>query len=871
MTDDLAFEHQLEQLRRDRAVQLLVPLFFLSGLTALVYQTIWARQLQLVFGTSQFAIATVLAAFMAGLAAGGFLMARYADTTAKPLLTYGVLEIVIGVYALVFPYLLDAATPLYLAFGQLDPVAFGVLQFVIVSVLLLVPTTCMGATLPLLGRFVTGRVGAAGDRIGLLYGVNTAGAVLGIGVAGFWLLPALGLASTTLTAALANGLLGLGAVALSRWYGEREVPKVEVDVAGEPAPSLRPVLLVAALTGFAALVYEVSWFRLMGLILGGSTYAFSGMLLPFLTGIASGGWLGGKVADSILDRDGAGGPLKILALTQGGIAVLTYLMMHSYEELPFVFLQIYDAVEAHGGSMMVYKIGLAGLVMAPPAVLMGASFPLMVRAVVGGRDSALGKPVGQVYGANTLGSIAGAFLGGFVLLPNLNVVGTVLVANGANLAAALVAFTASMYAANRVDRKAQVAWTFTAVALLFFGALRPPGWNPLLMTSGVYKYASQLSDRSREGLMSFAVNDYQLLFYDEGLSTVVTVAQSKETGNIWLANNGKVDASTTVDMPTQVLVSHLPFAFSPQPRETVVIGLASGITLGAVTLYPELETIEVVELEPAIVEASHFFDDYNHRPLEDERVQMIANDGRNHLLLQPPERYDVIVSEPSNPWLTGVSNLFTHDFFTMGASRLKPGGVWSQWVQLYGMSPDDLRSLLATFADVYPHVLLFATIEDADLVLLGSDEPLELTVEAAERLIDGHPAVGKELELIGIDDPHDLLTYYQFGRDEILELTEGAPMNTDDNMLVEYSAPLNLHSQTSEDNFLMLLPKSRAVEIEGDADNLALARAYERRGELVRALVCLKRVDPASDVGEEAGRLRTELGVRLAEELGDLD
>lgn len=860
----------LEQLRRDRAVSLLVPLFFLSGLTALVYQTIWARQLQLVFGTSQFAIATVLAAFMAGLACGGFLMARYADRAPKPLLVYGVLEIIIGAYALVFPALLKLATPLYLAFGGASPVAFAVGQFVIVSVLLLVPTTCMGATLPLLGRFVTGRVGAAGDRIGLLYGVNTAGAVLGIAMAGFWLLPALGLSSTTLAAALANGVLGLAAVALSRWYGEGSIPRVEEDIQVEATPNLKPVLLVAALTGFAALVYEVSWFRLMGLILGGSTYAFSVMLLAFLSGIASGGWVGGKLADRVLDRFGPGGPLKALALVQGGIAVLTYLMMHMYEELPFLFLQIYDSVEAHGGSMMAYKIGLAVLVMSPPAVLMGATFSLMVRAVVGGRDAALGKPVGQVYGANTLGSIAGAFLGGFVLLPNLNVIGTVLVANGANLAGALVAFTASMYATGKVDRKAQLAWTLTAVALLWMGALRPPGWNPLLMTSGVYKYASQLGDRSREGLMAFAVDDYQLLFYDEGLSTVVTVAQSKETGNIWLANNGKVDASTTVDMPTQVLVSHLPFAFAEDPKDTVVIGLASAITLGAVTLYPEIETIEVVELEPAIVEASHFFDDYNHRPLEDERVQMVANDGRNHLLLQPPERYDVIVSEPSNPWLTGVSNLFTRDFFAMGKERLKPGGVWSQWVQLYGMSPTDVQSLLATFADVYPHVLLFATIEDADLVLLGSGEPLNLTVEAAERLIHGHPAVGRELELIGIEDPHDLLTYYQFGRDEIVELTEGAPLNTDDNMLVEYSAPLNLHASTAEDNFLMLLPKSKAVEIVGDADNVALARAYERRGELVRALVCLKRVDPTSEVAEEAAALRLELGTRLAEELGDL-
>ena len=209
----------VDALRRDRAVRLLVPLFFVSGLTALIYQSIWARQLQLVFGTSQFAIATVLSAFMAGLAAGGFLMARYADRLKKPLLTYGVLEIIIGAYAAVFPLLLKLATPIYLSFGATtdSPVAFGVFQFLVVSLLLLVPTTCMGATLPLLGRFVTTRLGSAGDRIGLMYGVNTAGAVVGILIAGFWLLPAAGLLLTTGIAAVANLALGVAAIALSRW------------------------------------------------------------------------------------------------------------------------------------------------------------------------------------------------------------------------------------------------------------------------------------------------------------------------------------------------------------------------------------------------------------------------------------------------------------------------------------------------------------------------------------------------------------------------------------------------------------------------------------------------------------------------------
>ena len=862
------YDPYLEELRRQRAVRLLVPLFFVSGLTALIYQSIWARQLQLVFGTSQFAIATVLAAFMAGLAAGGFWMSRSADTVARPLFLYGALELFIGLYALVFPFLLKAATPLYLGFHQATdpgPVSFGVFQFAVLGVLLLAPTTCMGATLPLLGRFVTTRLGNAGDRIGLLYGVNTFGAVAGIALAGFVLLPSWGLFQTTVFAAAANVLLGLAAMGLSRWHGEGDTPPpVEQDIEVR-VPHRVPVLLIAVMTGFAALVYEVSWFRLMGLILGGSTYAFSVMLLAFLTGIATGGWAGGPLADKLLERFGAAGPLRGLAVVQAGIGLLTYFMMFAYQELPFLFLKLYDASE--GGHFWVGKILLAALVMTPPAVLMGASFPLMVRAVVAD-NQALGRPVGQVYGANTLGSIAGAFLGGFVLLPWLNVIGAVLVAGAANLAAALVGWTAGMHASGKVDRRAQAAWTVVALACLFMASQRPPPWDPLLMTSGVYKYASQLNDRSRQGLIEFAVEDYALLFYDEGLSTVVTVAQSRGTGNIWLANNGKVDASTTIDMPTQVLVSHLPFLFAEDPKDVVVIGLASAITLGAVTQHAELETIEVVELEPAIVEASHFFDDYNHRPLEDPRVHLYANDGRNHLLLAPPLRYDVVVSEPSNPWLTGVSNLFTREFFEMGASRLSPGGVWSQWVQLYGMDDEDLSALLATFADVFPHVVLFATIEDADLVLVGSKEPLELNLEAAARLLDKNEGVRAELELIGIQEPADLLTFYQFDRDAILELTGDIELNTDDNMRVEYSAPLNLHRETAQDNFLLLLPKSEAVELEGLEENLALARAYARREQWVRALVCLQRVQELEPDNAEALELMESYGAKLREELG---
>ncbi|MCB9741233.1 MAG: fused MFS/spermidine synthase [Alphaproteobacteria bacterium] len=862
---------ELNALRREKAIRALVPLFFVSGATGLVYQTIWARELQLVFGTSQFAIATVLSAFMAGLAVGGFVMARHADRLTKPLMTYGLIEVVIGLYALIFPLLVDLATPIYLSFyreAEPGPVAYGLVQCLILGVLLLLPTSGMGATLPLLGRFVTTRVGAAGDRVGLLYGVNTFGAVVGTWAAGFMLLPAYGLQATTLMAAAANLTLGAAAILLSRHHEEGgEAPPVERDVDSGDV-DLTPVLLVAGLTGFASLIYEVSWFRLMGLMLGASTYAFSVMLLAFLIGIATGGWGGGRFADRALARHGPKGPLIGLALLQLGIALLSYAMMYLYHEIPLGFVALYELVEDTPELLWPAKVLLATAVMTPPALLMGATFPFLVRAAVSGDDDALGAPVGKVYGANTLGSIFGAFMGGFVLLPVLNVVGTVRTAGGANIAAALVAYTAAMVVSGGVRRSRQALAIVGAFALLIGSTVYPPPWNPMWMTAGFYKYVSSVADRSREGLWRFAVEEYALLFYDEGLSTVVTVAQSRSTGNIWLANNGKVDASTTVDMPTQVLVAHLPFLYAEDVNDALVIGLASGITLGALTLHDDVERIDVVELEPAIVQASHFFDDHNHRPLDDPRVQLFANDGRNHLLLEAPGTYDLIVSEPSNPWISGVSNLFTQDFFRMGKERLKPGGVWSQWVQLYGMDAEDLRSLMATFASVYPHVSVFATIEDADLVMVGSDKPLDLSVAGAQRLLD-KPAVAAELKLIDVDSPHDVLTYFHFDQDVIAHFAGDVGLNTDDNMRVEFNAPRHLHGDTSVENFFLLLPEIKTAEIEGVADNVELARAYGEREEWVRALLCLKRVAQLDPGNFEAAELTAEYRAALEAELAE--
>ena len=802
------------------SIKVLIIIFLTSGATSLVYETIWARELQLVFGTSQLAISTVLAAFMAGLAIGGFVAAHWAEKVARPVFVYGLLEAFIGCYALIFPILLKLCTPIYLSFWSAyepDPTTFGAFQFVLLGILLLPPTICMGATLPLLTRFVTIQTTEAGFQVGRLYGANTLGAVLGTGLAGFWLLPTLGLFTTTIGTATMNGVLALGAFALQRSFDATNnnlhstaTPVTVTATAIEKTNTsilptsgkFRLLMLIAALSGFASLVYEIAWFRLMTLLLGASTYSFSIMLISFLLGIGIGGWAGGRVSDRIFSRRGLPGVIIALTWIQAGIAILAWLAMYAYSELPFIFVWLYDQLAATGHWFLLAKLAMGMALMTPAAVLMGASFAFLVRAGAG-EPQALSRPVGLLYGANTVGAIAGAVLGALFLLPVLSVKGAILVAATVNLLAAITAAAIYLKSNVVVNRQRWARYGLASLILIGFAYWKPPPWNPLLMTAGMYNYVSNLKDRSRAGVLAFAVDPFDLLFYKEGISSVVTVAKERKSGEIWLSNNGKIDASSVTDLNTQVFLAHIPFVYQPDAEHVLLIGLASGISAGSITLHSEPEHIDIVEIEPATEIASHYFDAYNHKPLSDPRVNLIINDARNHLLRTADENYDLVVSEPSNPWLTGVSNLFTHEFFQLGKRKMKPGGVWAQWIQTYDLSPNELRSLLATFADVYSNVRLFR-VDSADLVVIGSDSPLPLNSSHIDKAIGRSKEVIADLNAIGINNSLDIISLHQFALETLLQFTKGAIINTDDNMHIEYAAPLSLYDKTMGTNSQLL-------------------------------------------------------------------
>lgn len=793
-------------MRRNR---LFLLFFFASGATGLVYEVLWVRMLSLVFGSTTFAVSTVLVAFMAGLALGAFVFGRDVDRRGRPVFLYGILEVGIGCCALFVPWLLDVLTPGYRLLWQHFHLSFFSLtlfRFLLATAILLVPTTLMGGTLPVLSKFYTRRRDKVGLSVGLLYAVNTVGAVVGAVLAGFLLLPAGGMGTTNLTAVLLNLSIGVAAVALARsakWEGRSVAPhgvlrSAETVSASRdsrrsiPSRTILVVVAAFALSGFVAMVYEVAWSRLLTLVLGSSTYAFTTMVATFLAGLALGSSAMARFADRVAD------PVFTLARLQIGIGVFALLGQWLFNQLPYLFLVLFGTLSDKSGLFFAGPFLLSALVMLPATLLLGAVFPLVIRICTDNLER-VGRSVGTTYAANTLGTVLGAFAAGFLLLPTLGIQKSVTLGVVTNLLLGLVLL---LIPSGRFHRMGfRLAGSLGLLFLIPSSIFYAPQWNPLLMSSGVYKDAPLYLRlyASPEDALKRITEQYKLLFYEEGPSATAAVVERPSLSavrHLTLSIDGKVDASTAADMSTQVLSAHLPLLLAQDPRHVLVVGWASGITVGSATLYP-VEEIVGVEIEPAVIRASRFFNEFNHEPLRDPRVRLVIDDARSYLLLNP-EKYDVIISEPSNPWMSGPSRLFTREFFLLGRERLRPGGVFAQWLQLYRMSPANLKILVRTFYSVFSHVHIFQTAE-GDLVLLGWEGELNFDHGRIEARL-GDPRRREDLKRVNVMDPLDLLARWRLGHREIMKYAGEGPLNTDDNALIEFAAPKSMYAETTLQN-----------------------------------------------------------------------
>ena len=773
--------------------------FFLSGFSALLYQTAWTREFSFVFGTSEIAVAVVLAGYMGGLALGSAAAARFAPKVTRPIWVYGALELGIAGSALALPFGLEGLTAAYVAmFAQAAPAepetAATLFRFVSAFVLMMIPTGLMGATLPLLARHAIRRHEEIGPRVGGLYAINTAGAIAGTLIAGFLLLPQIGLRQTVYVGALGNLLVFLAAAALSR--------RAPVPLTSPPSSNRlehRWVLPLMLLSGAVSFSYEVMWTRLLAQILGGSLFAFTTMLSSFLLGIAVGSAVGGAVARR------AGRAAIGLAIAELGVAACGLAAFLAADQLP----ALGQALGAGWRASLWTNAPLAAVVLIPVALCLGATFPFAVRLLTP-NPAESAAATARVYAWNTVGGIAGSVATGFFLIPALHFAGTALL--GTILSLGLAAFAAWRAQPRSVAVLAGVGGLVLVLLLL------PPAnpWN-LLLTSPFYQRKAEVE---------------RIHFQAAGRSSTVVLLE--EPSGFILYTNGLPESrivrySSTPERGAEArALGWLPAALRPEAKRGLVIGLGGAVALEGIP--PSIDSVDVIELEPEVVTANRRVGQTRLRdPLSDPRFRFIQNDARGALMLaQRP--YDMIISQPSHPWTAGASHLYTQEFFELVEDRLTPDGVFVQWIGLGFVDAPLLRSLLATLTAVFPEVQIYRPHGPA-LVFVASNTPFDLTQSA--RALEKDPLHFKQL---GIRSPSEIAAAWVLDTDGARALAQGAAPNTDDwNQLATRSSRLEQGSLT--------LPQFNALvrrydPLRGRAETVAplpLILSLAQRGEIQRA------------------------------------
>jgi spermidine synthase len=764
-------------------------LFFLSGCAGLIYEVVWSRMLGLVFGTSALAISTVLIVFMGGMSLGSYVLGKIADRVRSPFLFYGILEGGIGALCLLVPFLLSHISLLYKGFYpslQYSQLGLALLRLALVILVLLPPTFLMGGTFP---AFSSGysKLSEAGKDISVAYAVNTSGAVVGTLLAGFVLMPYLGISHTIKIAVALNFLVFLCALFLNKVAEarEEEISQAPIIYSSETA---KLATLVIGISGFSAMALEVAWTRALHMVFGITTYAFTTMLASFLLGIVIGSALISRYIERVKNL-----PL-LLAYIEMGAGFTALLFSRFIDLLPIVFLWLFKFT---GGSFYLFYLTqfiICSLVLIIPTSLFGASFPVATRIALRSREQFAGG-VGKVYAFNTLGNIFGSFFAGFFLMKLVGAAGIIVIASLLNIIAGGIMLRGVREVS---PRNIKEAWGIFG-AVLFF-ALIPFRWNIERLTSGVYLYAPYyLENRSFRSAIEM-MEGRKIIYYKDSITSTITVTEGEFEGKRIrsLQMDGKTEASSLIDLTTQYMVAHLPLLLHEHPRKVMIIGLASGCTLGAALRHP-VEEVVCAEIEPAMVEASKLFKEVNYEYWKDPRTRIVIEDGRNFLFLTK-EKYDCIISEPSNPWISGLGNLFTREFYQIVKEHLNKGGVFALWIPAYITSLSDFKGMISTVCSVFPSVSLwnYPPIY-ADVLVICSNEPLKLSLEEMEKKIRENPKIEESLQRIGISGANGVLWGFLMADSTVHQFCNGYPINTDDLPLIEYSAPKWLYKSINYD------------------------------------------------------------------------
>jgi spermidine synthase len=828
--------------------------FFLSGAAALIYQVLWIKALGLIFGHTAYAVATVLAVFMGGLAAGSEWLGQWSESRPQPLATYGWLELAVAGSGAVSLAGIAGVRVIYhlLSFDHSSAMWLLVIRFFGACAVLFVPTFLMGGTLPMLVRALERRSAELGQRFARLYWVNTTGAVVGTLSAGFVFLPNLGMRATLGIAVILNVSAGLIALRLARkkstetqtrsaekqgqnrkittflpsaWQQDPAVAKPGRTTARNVLPQ-HFLLICFATVGATAMAYEIGWTRLLATQLGSSTYAFTIMLATFLTGIAL-----GSALFELWSRHAA--THMMFAWTQAMTAMAALAALMFFNRLPDVLASILSTNGESFHTVLLAQFAVSSLAMLPTAVVFGFNFPVVTLLTArGGRkanqsshqadaanargESAL---VGRAYAWNTMGAIVGAISAGFWLLPQLGSFHLLVATTTVNASLAVLLSVVGIFRGSSAGARTRISafagFGCSLLLLVVVGAVAlthrfdDPAvatFNTLLYWNGGAK-AVPLPVRQKAHMMD-------VTYWADGLNATISVGQTDDI--LVLRTNGKTDASSN-DLNTQLMLGHIGAVAHPAPRRVLVIGFGAGTTLSALARYPEIERLDCVEIEPAVLGAAPYLRSLNRNVLKDRRVHIIYDDGRN-FLFTTHRRYDLIVSEPSNPWIEGVASLFTREFYRAVQDRLAPRGIFVQWVQSYSLYPDDLRTVFATFLSQFHDASLWHGVK-SDLILVAPT-PAPPVILDRMRTLWSNSALRDDFERMGLERPEGLFGFYLLNDTALRNFAVGGRIDTDDRTSLEYSAPRSLLVRGLDDENLRELYETQAkVDLAGIAND----------------------------------------------------
>ncbi|MEW5736627.1 MAG: fused MFS/spermidine synthase [Thermodesulfobacteriota bacterium] len=760
-------------------------LLFLSGTCALAYQVGWLRELRLVFGASTASSAAVLAIFMGGLGAGGAILGRRADTSPAPLRFYGILEVLVGLLAAVSPLLMSLIRTIYIALGgsqALGAVPGTLVRLGLAALVLGVPTFLMGGTMPAASRAVEDMADVGRRKMAFLYGINTLGAVLGAFVSTFFFLEIFGTRRTLWLASMVNILVGVAALSLSRKPmfagGTGAAPKHGPPPESLPSPAPPRLIYISAfLVGGTFFLMEIVWYRMLGPILGGSTYTFGMILCVALLGIGIGGALFALVSSRSTQAS-----LRAFCITlilEAFFVALPYAMGDRIAVFAALLLPL--SVFGLKGQMISWLL-ITGVTVLPAAIVSGYQFPLLV-SLLGRGGEKIGRQLGNTYAWNTVGAIVGSLAGGFGLLPALSATGCWVLASALLVFWGLVCLAFSFRQSPGILRLALPTALAMACCLLLIFAQGPTAvWRHSPIGAG------------RVDITNVSMNEVKRWMRDtrrvtvwqkDGVESSIAIS---DLDSYAFVVNGKIDGSSVGDAPTQVAVGLTSALFHPHPKTAMVIGLGTGETAGWLAKVPSMEKVDVAELEPDIKEVARRCKDMNHDVLTLPNVNILYGDGRE-ILLTSKEKYDLIVSEPSNPFRAGVASLYTREFYEAVAGRLDDNGVFNQWLQAYEVDPTTLRTIMATLTSVFPQVELWQSLY-SDMQVLCYKKPTKLDAGILRERLATEPFRSGFGQAWWTNDLEGFLARF-LAADPLVRKVSAKErefdfLNTDDRMLVEF-------------------------------------------------------------------------------------